>query len=185
MSPRLVYSIFLPSGSGQAIHPFRSCTSCSCAHLKYLVKCYVPDGAMGALGNPSQLFPPPPLGIHHSWMAEHIHSLILGIHHSWMAEHTHSLTLAFRAHSPLSRSSATEHHLGSRGNPAWVPAPPSQEGDFFPSVSPHPLLAVSASITTVRLEVIEARDEEKVLILSREAGKKCSKDKHPVELREK
>lgn len=45
--------------------------SCPCAHRKYLVKCYVPDGAMDALGNPWQLFPPLPLGTHHSWMAEH------------------------------------------------------------------------------------------------------------------
>lgn len=59
---------------------------------------------------------------------------------------------------------------------------------FFSSVSPHPLLAGRASITTVRLEVIEAGDEERAHILSIEKQekkkKKRSKDKHPVELRE-
>lgn len=80
----------------------------------------------------------------------------------------------------ISPSPATEHHTGSRG----IPAPPSQKVGFFPSVSPHPPLTGRASITTVRLEVIEAGDEERAHILSREAGKKCSKDKHPVELRE-
>lgn len=60
---------------------------------------------------------------------------------------------------------------------------------FFSSVSPHPLLAGRASITTVRLEVIEAGDEERAHILSiekqeKKKKKKRSKDKHPVELRE-
>lgn len=56
-APQLVYSILLPSGSRQTIHPLLSV-----CHRKYLVKCYVPDGAMDALGNPSQLFPSLPLG---------------------------------------------------------------------------------------------------------------------------
>lgn len=109
--------------------------------------------------------------------------------HGW--QNIHCLISAFRGHSPLSPSPAIEHHTGSRGIPAWVPAPPSQEvGFFFSSVSPHPLLAGRASITTVRLEVIEAGDEERAHILSiekqdkKKKKKKRSKDKHPVELRE-
>lgn len=65
---------------------------------------------------------------------------------------------------------------------------PLKKLGFFSSVSPHPLLAGRASITTVRLEVIEAGDEERAHILSIEKQekkkKKRSKDKHPVELRE-
>lgn len=51
-------------------------------------------------------------------------------------------------------------------------------------------MAGRASITTVRLEVIEAGDEERAHILSiekqdkKKKKKKRSKDKHPVELRE-
>lgn len=104
--------------------------------------------------------------------------------HGW--RNIRCLISAFRAHSLPSPSPVTEHHTGSRGIPAWVPAPPSQEVVFFSSVSPHPLLAGRASITTVRLEVIEAGDEERTPILSieKQEKKKRSKDKHPVELRE-
>lgn len=95
--------------------------------------------------------------------------------HEW---NIHCLISAFRGHSPLSPSPAIEHHTGSRGIPAWVPAPPSQEiVFFFSSVSPHPLLAGRASITTVRLEVIEAGDEERAHILSIEKQEKKKKKK--------
>lgn len=142
--------------------------SCPCAHCKHLVKCYVPDGAMDALGNPSQLFPPPPLGTHHSWMVKHSLSY-LGIQGT-------------RSSNPQP-SHRTSHWV--QRHPSIGPCSSLSKCWFFPSVSPHPLLAGRASITTVRLEVIEAGDEERAHILSREAGKKkCSKDKHPVELRE-
>lgn len=108
--------------------------------------------------------------------------------HGW--RNIHCLISAFRGHSPPSPSPAIEHHTGSRGIPAWIPAPPSQEVGFFFLSFPAPTVGWKGFHYHCQIGSDRSRGwRESSHPKYREAGKKKkkkkrSKDKHPVELRE-
>lgn len=132
--PQVVYFILLPGAQARPfIHLEKSCLSSSHAHLKYLLKYYVPDDAMEAWGK-----------ILHSYfqIILRLEPLCLGTHHWWVVGHIHSLILAFRAHIPLIPIPVTGHRIGSMASQHVCPAPPSQEvWFFFFLVVPHPLMS--------------------------------------------
>lgn len=164
--PQVVYFILLPGAQARPfIHLEKSCLSSSHAHLKYLLKYYVPDDAMEAWGK-----------ILHSYfqIILRLEPLCLGTHHWWVVGHIHSLILAFRAHIPLISIPVTGHRIGSMASQHVCPAPPSQEVWFFFSWSSHThwCLIISTSFTMVRLEVIEAGDKEKTHVRSKKSRKR-------------